>query len=257
MNISVGDDVALAFVLAFARCGGLTIALPTVLGVAIPIRVRILLSALIAGSLMPLAKVAMPAVAGPLPIALIPIALMLIRELAVGVVLSFAAGIVVGAVMTAGDLLGNSMELHAGAILRGTQEMPNVLGDSLENLAGMLFFIAGFHRTLLLGLGRSLRLAPLGVCTLPGVRDVLAISGRMFVLAFELVLPVLIPLFILALAQGVLARLAPQIHMLMVAPAAIIIAGLVLLMMDSHGLANAMIRAWELMIDQALIWTNG
>ncbi len=252
MNISVGDDVALAFALAFARCGGLTMALPTVLGVAIPIRVRILLSALIAGSLMPLAKVAMPAVAGPLPIAL-----MLMRELAVGVVLSFAAAIVAGAVMTAGEVLGNSMELHAGAILRATQEMPNVLGDSLENLAGMLFFIAGFHRALLLGLGRSLKLAPLGVCTLPGIRDVLAVSGRMFVLAFELVLPLLIPLFILALAQGVLARLAPQIHLLMVAPAAIVIAGLVLLMMDSHGLANAMIRAWEMMIDQALIWTNG
>jgi len=32
---------------------------------------------------------------------------------------------------------------------------------------------------------------------------------------------------------------------------------LVLLLMDSHGLAIAMVRAWELMIDQALGWTNG
>jgi flagellar biosynthetic protein FliR len=165
--------------------------------------------------------------------------------------------IVIGAVLTMGDVLGNSMELHGGAILRGSMQLPNVLGDTLGGLAGMLFFIAGFHRTLLLGLGRSLRMAPLGVVALPGVHSTLAMSGRIFVLALELALPVLIPLFILSLAQGVLARLAPQLNMLMVAPAAIVIAGLVLLLMDSHGLMIGMVRAWEVMIDQALSWTNG
>ena len=252
MNLNVGDDLALAFVLLFARCSGLTVALPTVLGVAIPVRVRVLLSTLLAGSLMSLAKVTLPAARGPLPMAL-----MLVRELAVGTTLAFAAAIVIGAVLTVGDVLGNSMELHGGAILRGSMQLTNVLGDTLGGLSGMLFFIAGFHRTLLLGLGRSLKMAPLGVVALPGVRGTLAMSGRVFVLALELALPVLIPLFILSLAQGVLARLAPQLNMLMVAPAAIVIAGLVLLLMDSHGLMIGMVRAWEVMIDQALSWTNG
>jgi len=252
MNLNVGDDLALAFVLLFARCSGLTVALPTVLGVAIPVRIRVLLSTLLAGSLMPLAKVALPAAGGPLPMVL-----MLVRELAVGTTLAFAAAIVIGAALTVGDVLGNSMELHGGAILRGSLQLPNVLGDTLGGLAGMLFFIAGFHRTLLLGLGRSLTMAPLGVVALPGVRSTLAMSGRIFVLALELALPVLIPLFIMSLAQGVLARLAPQLNMLMVAPAAIVIAGLVLLLMDSHGLMIGMVRAWEVMIDQALSWTNG
>ncbi len=252
MNLHVGDDLALAFVLLFARCSGLTVALPTVLGVAIPVRLRVLLSALLAGSLMPLAKVALPAAGGPLPIAL-----MLVRELAVGTTIAFAAAIVIGAALTVGDVLGNSMELHGGAILRGSLQLPNVLGDTLGGLAGMLFFIAGFHRTLLLGLGRSLKVAPLGVVALPGVDTTLAMSARIFVLALELALPVLIPLFILSMAQGVLARLAPQLNMLMVAPAAIVIAGLVLLLMDSHGLMIGMVRAWEVMIDQALSWSNG
>jgi len=251
MNLNLGDNLALAFVLLFARCSGLTVALPTVLGVAIPVRLRVLLSALLAGSLMPLAKVAQPAAGGPLPMAL-----MLVRELAVGSTIAFAAAIVIGAALTVGDVLGNSMELHGGAILRGSLQLPNVLGDTLGGLAGMLFFIAGFHRTLLLGLG-SLKMAPLGVVALPGVHSTLAMSGRIFVLALELALPILIPLFILSMAQGVLARLAPQLNMLMVAPAAIVIAGLVLLLMDSHGLMIGMVRAWEVMIDQALSWCNG
>ncbi|HTY55730.1 MAG TPA: flagellar biosynthetic protein FliR [Candidatus Binataceae bacterium] len=252
MKFNVGDDVALAFVLLFARSSGLTLALPTVLGVAIPVRIRVLLSALLAGSLMPLAKVALPAGGG-----LFSVMLMMVRELAMGTTLAFAAAIVIGAVVTAGDVLGNGMELHGGAIVRGSTPMPNVLGDALTGLGGMLFFIGGLHRTLLLGLGRSLRLAPLGVIALPGVRNLLAISERMFVLALELALPVLIPLFILSVAQGVLARLAPQLNMLMVAPAAILAAGLMLLLMDSHGLMIGIMRAWEMVIDQALNWSNG
>jgi flagellar biosynthetic protein FliR len=252
MSLNVGDDLAIAFVLLFARCSGLTIALPTVLGVAIPVRVRVLLSALLAGSLMPLAKVTLPAAGGSLPIML-----MMVRELAMGVVLAFAAAIVIGAVVAAGDILGSGMELHGGAILRGSIQMPNVLGDALTGLGGMLFFIAGFHRTLLLGLGRSLKVAPLGVVAMPGVASLLAMSERIFVLALELALPVLVPLFILSVAQGVLARLAPQLNMLMVAPAAIVIAGLILLLMDSQGLMIGIARAWEAAIDQALNWTNG
>jgi len=252
MSLTVGNELALAFALLFARCSGMMLALPTALGVAIPVRVRVLLSTLLAGSLMPLAKVALPAAAGPLPLIL-----MIVRELAMGMTLAFAAAIVIGVVVTAGDVLGNSMELHSGAILRGTIQIPNVLSDTLSALGGMVFFVGGLHRTLLLGLGRSLKVAPLGVVALPGVRSLLAMSGRMFVLALEIALPVLIPLFILSMAQGVLARLAPQLNMLMVAPAAIVIAGLMLLLMDSHGLMIGMARAWEALIDQALSWTNG
>jgi len=252
MSVNIGDDLALAFGLLFARCGGMLMALPAMLGISLPVRIRLLLSTLLAASLMPMAKMALPGVVGTFHVAL-----MVVRELALGATLAFAAAIVVGAVVTMGDVLGNSMELHGGAILRGPIQFPNVLGDALGTLAGLLFFIAGFHRTLILGLGRSLRVAPLGVATLPGIDSMIAGGGRVFVLALELALPLLIPLLILSLAQGILARLAPQINMLMAAPAAIVIAGFVLLLMDSHGIAIGITRAWGAMIDQALGWTNG
>lgn len=252
MSVNIGDDLALAFGLLFARCGGMLMALPAMLGISLPVRIRLLLSTLLAASLMPMAKMALPGVVGTFHVVL-----MVVRELALGATLAFAAAIVVGAVVTMGDVLGNSMELHGGAILRGPIQFPNVLGDALGTLAGLLFFIAGFHRTLILGLGRSLRVAPLGVATLPGIDSMIAGGGRVFVLALELALPLLIPLLILSLAQGILARLAPQINMLMAAPAAIVIAGFVLLLMDSHGIAIGITRAWGAMIDQALGWTNG
>ena len=71
---------------------------------------------------------------------------MLLRELAIGLMLSFAAAVVVGAVMTAGSVVGGSMELNSGAILRADVESPNILSDGLGALAAMLFFVGGFHR---------------------------------------------------------------------------------------------------------------
>ena len=42
----------------------------------------------------------------------------------------------------------------------------------------------------------------------------------------------MVPLFVLSIAQGVIARLAPQVNILIAAPAAIVMAGLVLLGLD-------------------------
>ena len=252
MSLTVGNDVALAFVLVFARAAGVTMALPSLLGVSMPVQWRVLLAALLAASLMPLASVAMPAAPG-----MLPIAILVIRELGIGVVLSFAASVVVGAVATAGDVIGASMELNTGPILRGPVEAPSTLSDGLGAFAAILFFVAGFHRALLLGLGQSLVAAPLGSLTMPDPHQMLVLGGRVFILALEIGLPVLVPLFVLALAQGVIARLAPQVNILFAAPAAIVMAGLLLLGLDSLGIGNSILRAWSSVMGDALRWVNG
>ena len=96
MTLTIGNDLALAFGLLLARAGGVMSALPALLGVSIPIRIRLMLAAVIAAALMPLAGVTMPAAAG-----IAPMVILVVRELAIGLTLAFAAAIVVGAVMTA------------------------------------------------------------------------------------------------------------------------------------------------------------
>jgi flagellar biosynthetic protein FliR len=252
MNLSVGNDTALAFVLLFARSGGVLAALPKLLGVALPIRIRVLLAAVIAAALMPLAAVAMPAAPG-----ILPIAVMLLRELAIGLMLSFAAAVVVGAVMTAGSVLGGAMELNSGAILRADVESPNLLSDGLGALAALLFFVGGFHRMLIGALAHSLGVFPLGMLPLPDPHAMITLGGRMFALALGLAFPVMVPLFVLSIAQGVIARLAPQVNILTAAPAAIVSAGLVLLALDAGGLGSGMMRMWTSVMTQSMGWLNG
>jgi len=252
IHLQIGADVAGAFVLLFARAGGVLLALPQMLGVAIPVRIRLLLAMLLAGALMPMAQIAMPAADG-----LGPVALLAIRELAIGAILSFSAAVVVGAAIMAGDLCGTGMELNSGSLLRGNAQMPNVTADAFGTLAGALFFLGGFHRALLMGLARSLQVAPLGRLVIPDPAALLRLGGRVFTLALAIALPLLIPLFVLAVAQGVIARLAPQVNILVAAPAAILLAGLTLLALDATGIAAAITRAWSSTMLQSLGWLDG
>ena len=252
MNLNVGNDAALAFGLLFARTGGLIGALPSLLGVALPVRIRLLLAAVIAASLMPLASVAMPAVGGA-----VPIFVMILRELAIGLTLSFAAAVVVGAVMTAGSAVGGSMELNSGAILRADVESPNILSDGMGALGAMLFFVGGFHRMLIGALAHSLGAFPLGAMALPDPQTLIALGGRLFGLALGLAFPVLVPLFVLSLAQGVIARLAPQVNVLNAAPAAIVTSGLVLLALDATGFGAGVMRMWTSVMTQSMGSLNG
>jgi flagellar biosynthesis protein FliR len=252
MNLNVGSDTALAFMLLFARSGAVIAALPTLLGVGLPIRIRVLLTAVIAMALMPLASIAMPTAGG-----ILAIAVMLLRELAIGLMLSFAASVVVGAVMTAGSVLGGSMELNSGAILRAAVESPNILSDGLGALAALLFFVGGFHRMLIAALAHSLSVFPLGALALPDPHTMTRLCGRLFGLALGLAFPLMVPLFVLALAQGVIARVAPQVNILTAAPAAIVSAGLLLLALDATGLATGMMRIWSGVMMQSVGWLNG
>lgn len=252
MTLTIGNDVALAFALLFARTAGTMSALPALLGVSMPARLRVLLGAVIAAALMPLASVSMPSAGG-----VVAILILLLRELAIGLTLSFATSIVVGAVMTAGGVIGASMELNSGSVLRGNVDAPNVLSDGFGALAALLFFVGGFHRMLILALAHSLSIAPLGSLSLPNLHPLIGTGGRIFALALALSFPVLVPLFVLSLAQGVIARLAPQVNILIAAPAAMVMAGLVLLGLDAGGLGAGIIRAWTSVMTQSIGWLNG
>jgi flagellar biosynthetic protein FliR len=252
MTLTIGNDIALAFCLLFARTAGVMSALPSLLGVSMPARIRLLLAALIAAALMPLASVTMPSASG-----IAPIVILVVRELAIGLTLSFASSIVVGAVMTAGSVIGASMEMNSGSVLRGNVEAPNPLSDGFGALAALLFFVGGFHRMLILALAHSLSVAPLGQLSLPDPHRLIGVGGRVFGLALALSFPVLVPLFVLSLAQGVIARLAPQVNILIAAPAAMVMAGLVLLGLDAAGIGAGIMRAWSSVMTQSIGWVDG
>ncbi|MGH7906348.1 MAG: flagellar biosynthetic protein FliR [Candidatus Binataceae bacterium] len=252
-QLIIPDGLAAAFVLLFTRCGSFLVALPAMLGIAIPVTVRVLLAGVLACAMLPLARTRLPA----LNYFGLGMAFAVLREAAVGFMLAFSTAAVIGAVGMAGETVGAEMELSAAAILRSSASSETLLGDAFMTLAAFLFFACGFQRALILDLGRSLRVIPLGSLTLPGMDGLLKIGAQIFTLGVSLSLPLLIPLLVLAMAQGVLARFVPQVNLLIAAPAAILLAGLALLALDISGLAWAINQAWSGMLSGVLWLPHG
>ena len=149
------------------------------------------------------------------------------------------------------------MEMNTGSVLRAHVEAPNPIADGMSAFAALLFFIGGFHRILILGVAHSLSAAPLGSLSFPDPHQLIHTGGEMFALALGLGLPMMVPLFVLSIAQGAIARLAPQVNILVAAPAAMVMAGLFLLMLDASALGAGILRAWNSMLTESMVRLNG
>ena len=251
-SLTLPDALPLAFMLLFTRSAGFFMALPPLLGVSVAGPVTVLLSAVLAGSLLWGAALTLPAADTGLLVA----AAMLLREAGLGFAMALATAVMIGAVGIAGEVVGAQMELSAAEILNAPIQTA-ITGEFFIVIAGFLFFGSGLHRVLFLGLGKSLEVAPLGAMTFPGLGQILKGAEGMFLLGASLAMPLLVPLFIVVLAQGVISRISPQLSLLIGAPAAVAMAGLVLLLLDAYGLAWSIERAWARTLFTMLAWVNG
>jgi flagellar biosynthetic protein FliR len=251
-SLTLPDALPLAFMLLFTRSAGFFMALPPLLGVSVAGPVTVLLSVVLAGSLLRGATVALPS----LDVGLLAAVAMLLREAALGFAIALSTALMIGAVGLAGEVIGAQMELSAAEILNAPVQT-GITGEFLIVIAGFLFFGGGLHRLLFIGLAKSLEVAPLGAITFPDLEGMLKGTEGMFVLGASIALPLLVPLFIVALAQGVISRLSPQLSLLMSAPAAVAVTGIALLVLNSSGLAWAIEQAWARTLFATLAWVNG
>ncbi len=249
--IVVPDELVIAMMLVFARSAALMLALPAMLGVAVPVRVRLLFAALLAGVLAAASPTRLPSAAYNAALAYL-----MLKEIALGLMLAFSASVVMAAVGLAGEMIGSQIELSAAEILRAPLPV-SVLSDSLMALAAFLFFGAGLQRPLIYALARSLQVLPIGSTALPDPSGLIRAAGAIFGLGVAIALPLLIPLLMLALAQGALSRFAPQINLLVAAPAAMILAGFSLILLNASGLTLRIDRAWTEGMLQMIRTING
>jgi flagellar biosynthetic protein FliR len=236
--IEIPENWIVTAILLFARAGTLMLALPSMIGVAVPVRVRLLFAALLAVVLTASSPLRSWSSSDS---AMLPYAML--REIAIGLMLSFSAALVMGAVGMAGELVGAQIELSAAEILRAPVGI-SVLGDAFMALAAFIFFGSGLQRALVYALARSVQVLPAGAVTVPSVEGLILGAGAAFLIGVSIALPLLIPLLMLAVAQGVLSRFAPQINLLVAAPAAMVMAGMMLVMTDASALVFRIDRAW-------------
>jgi len=230
---SIGvERLLIAYGLLFLRCAGILVALPGPAGISVPAKLRLGLAALLAFLLAPATMVLVPARNMAAPIIIAGAA---VREIVFGLGIGIFVQMIYAVALSAGEAVGLSMELNSSAIIRpGAAEgfSPNILADAFSATSAAIFFLAGCHRALLGVLIASLHF-PLGT---PGdlfQAGLLAISKDFFQMMFILAAPLVLPLFVVAVAQGVVARLVPQVNVMFSGVAALIAAGVLLFYYDA------------------------
>ncbi len=143
---------------------------------------------------------------------------LVVREVLCGAAIGLAAQLVFLAIQQGGILIGRQMGFYMASILdpsSGQETQPFAI--YLETLFILLFLAAGGHHLLLQVIARSFTVLPVGGPVDFGMlaSGVLSAGTTMLLLALKLAAPVLAAFLVLSVILGVLARVMPEMNILL------------------------------------------
>ena len=141
--------------------------------------------------------------------------LLTLREVFIGVTIGFIAKIIFSSINVAGDI----MSLQAGFSFARfmdpfTMTQVSVLEQVKNLLAIMVFFAIDAHHIVFQAISASFTELPIGAAALrePLLHYVVNATARVFSLGFKIGAPIIVTLFLVELAFGMLSRMIPQVN---------------------------------------------
>ena len=209
---------ALVFVLVLGRVAGLLVFAPLLGSRNLSPRVRAAVALALAAVLTPALPVgrAVMILDASRPAALL---LSLGLEVALGIVIGLVAEFIFAAVSLAGQLAGMEMGLGmAGLIDPQTQDRVTAIAQWQALLAMLIFLSVDGHHLLIRALAESFRTIPPGGAGVgrENVMALMALAGELFVISLKIAAPVLVLILLVNGAMGALAKLIPQLNVMVV-----------------------------------------
>ncbi len=202
------------FILIFVRTAGIFTLTPIFGAQQLPTQVRLIIALVLTLVFMPLAKIA-----ADLPVDVISLMLMVIREAAIGLTIGFVINMVFMAIETAGHMIDTTAGFAFATIVDPANGTHVALAARVHNLlAGLLFFATNSHHLVIKGLADSFTLAPLGEMSLNpaiagGMTDLFA---QLMMISLRIAMPVTAAVFLVDLSMAVVSRVVPQMNVLIV-----------------------------------------
>ena len=153
------------------------------------------------------------------PAGVLPYALMMIREVLMGVVMGFVVLLLFVGIQFAGQVAGLQMGFGiVNVIDPQSSNQLSILGQFLNILAILLLLSLNGHHMILTGLVTSFETIPLGGVVLKAglMQKMIAITAEVFIIGVKIAAPIMTALFLVTAAMGVLARTVPQMNVFMV-----------------------------------------
>jgi flagellar biosynthetic protein FliR len=198
----------MAIGLLMVRPGTLILAAPSFGGLYAPAQVKIALTVLIGIALIPTA----PVVHADSTLSL---ALIVGREMAIGLAFGLAINALVAGAEMAGHLAGFQMGLSYSAIVDPSSGVRNNLVATLYGMmATIVFLLTNAHHAFLRALAQSYESLPIGAghigSSLP--QAVMSILGLVFTFGLRIAAPMIAVLLVIEVALGLIARAAPALQ---------------------------------------------
>lgn len=144
--------------------------------------------------------------------------ILLAREIICGLALGMAARFVFMSVQQGGRYIGRQMGLAMAQVMDPTTgERTQPIGMFFDMIFALFFLAAGYHRLLVLLIGRSYQVWPVGTTpTLGALTEGLVKAGSVMLLfALKLAAPLLAAFLVLSVVLAILARILPEMNILM------------------------------------------
>ncbi|MDA8163592.1 MAG: flagellar biosynthetic protein FliR [Desulfobacteraceae bacterium] len=205
----------LGMVVIMTRVGPLVFQMPILGSRSVPMQVKALFTLMTALVLVPVVKVspdALPTTAGGF-------AVLILREVAFGAILSVFVQLVFSAVDIAGQMVGIQMGMGMATIMNpdfNAQVSP--IGQLWDILAILIFLGINGHHLYFRTLVESFNWVKPGGLQLgrASYEGLMAGTAHMFVLAVKIMAPATAALFFAQVAMGIIAKTVPQIPILIV-----------------------------------------
>lgn len=204
------------FLLILFRMNAMFIAAPFFSSDIIPFRLKAMLSFLITLVVFPMVSAKGYDVSGGLGL----YALLIVKEIAVGIFIGFLVSVVFAAFQLAAQYFAVQIGFGMSEVLDPLSQISVPIIGQMKNLTALLVFLAiNGHHFLISAIYRSYELIPMIDITGRSGGKLMeymlyAFSG-MFVVALKISLPVLGTIFLISVSLGVLAKAAPQMNIMM------------------------------------------
>lgn len=142
-------------------------------------------------------------------------ALLVAREILIGLTISFIVRIIFSAVSVAGDIISIQAGFSFAQFMDPfSMTQASVVTQVKNLLAIMIFFAMDAHYILFKALSTSFKLLPIGSASFrePLLNYLISSTAKIFSLGFKIGSPIIVTLFLMELAFGMLARMLPQVN---------------------------------------------
>lgn len=258
MTVTLPDQAlteVLGFLLVVCRVGGLFVLAPGFSASMIPSRIKLMLAMALSLALMPIAVhgQTVPLDAGAY-------AMLMLKELGVGLIFAFPMALVGAAVQAGASLLDTLIGFSFSSILDPVNNQQTaILGQFYSLFAVLVLLMSGGDHIMIEGLGASYRALPITAYPHIGALTSGALNAfaQVWVIGLEIAAPVLVALVITDAAIGLVSRAVPQMNVFVVGMPAKILVGMTVVAATLPFVSNQVQGALQQSVMQAVQTLGG